>query len=78
MWEKLLIRLAALYWASGIVFLFLAGRMFKEFVRRKESGGKPDAVPSGLPSPRIIKALDDSTPGLDSTGRIESLHACGG
>lgn len=49
MWEKLLIRLAALYWASGIVFLFLAGRMFKEFVRRKESGGKPDAVPSGLP-----------------------------
>ena len=44
MWEKVLIRLAALYWASGVVFLFLAGRMFKDFVRRKVCRSKPAAV----------------------------------
>jgi hypothetical protein len=53
MWEKTLIRLVALYWACGVVSLLLAGRMFKDFVRRKELGGKATpVVENGLPLPR--------------------------
>jgi hypothetical protein len=50
MWEKLLIRLAALYWAIGVFFLFLAGSMFKEFVRKKRSGRKRAPLQYGLHS----------------------------
>jgi hypothetical protein len=48
MWEKTLIRLAALYWACGVVSLLLAGKMFRELIRRKVLDGKGTPQENGL------------------------------
>ncbi|MBZ5536640.1 MAG: hypothetical protein LAO31_11850 [Acidobacteriia bacterium] len=52
MWEKTLIRLAALYWACGVASLLLAGTMFKEFVQRKKFVGKATPLENRRPLSR--------------------------
>jgi hypothetical protein len=40
MMEKVIIELAALFWASGIVSLMVAKMLFDRYIRTQESSGK--------------------------------------
>lgn len=55
MMEKVIIELAALFWASGIVSLMVAKMLFDRYIRTQESSGKAGSSPINSPAPAYEK-----------------------